>query len=147
VLPALRHSWIQEEGGEIQSPGLINVFRFYNVSSYVHNTFSFTTQFTVHSDLGRVVQAIIREFEKHPPPFLNEVDSNVSPQNNDVATVQRSVSAFNIPELAVLRFDQLEELNSDPQYLDDFAEEMTAVKMLNDELLGLMGEIEGLASE
>jgi hypothetical protein len=93
-----------------------------------------------------VVQAIIREFEKHPPPFLNEIDSNVSP-HNDVAIVQRSVPAFNIPELAVLRFDQLEELNSDSQYLDDFAEEITAVKMLNDELLGLMGEIEGLASE
>lgn len=26
-------------------------------------------QFTVHSDLGRVVQAIIREFERNPPPL------------------------------------------------------------------------------
>lgn len=30
-------------------------------------------QFTVHSDLGRVVQAIIREFSKNPPQLLEEV--------------------------------------------------------------------------
>lgn len=29
-------------------------------------------QFTVHSDLGRVVQAIIREFERRPPPVVGD---------------------------------------------------------------------------
>ena len=29
-------------------------------------------QFTIHSDLGRVVQAIIREFERSPPPIIGE---------------------------------------------------------------------------
>lgn len=29
-------------------------------------------QFTVYSDLGRVVQAIIREFSKNPPQLLEE---------------------------------------------------------------------------
>lgn len=28
-------------------------------------------QFTIHSDLGRVVQAIIREFQRTPPPLAS----------------------------------------------------------------------------
>lgn len=29
-------------------------------------------QFTIHSDLGRVVQAVIREFERRPPHLAGE---------------------------------------------------------------------------
>lgn len=30
-------------------------------------------QFTIHSDLGRVVQAIIREFSKNPPQLTDDI--------------------------------------------------------------------------
>lgn len=35
-------------------------------------------QFTVHSDLGRVVQAIIREFERRPPPLVGDAGGGTS---------------------------------------------------------------------
>lgn len=44
---------------------------------YVLCTFEVTNlllcQFSVHSDLGRVVQAIIREFSKNPPQLLEDI--------------------------------------------------------------------------
>lgn len=45
----VRHPWIREDGAVIGAPGLIS--------------------FGIHSDLGRVVQAIKRELEKNPPLF------------------------------------------------------------------------------
>jgi hypothetical protein len=36
-------------------------------------------QFTVHSDLGRVVQAIIREFERRPPHLVGETAARLPP--------------------------------------------------------------------
>ncbi|XP_071449516.1 vacuolar protein sorting-associated protein 37A [Hetaerina americana] len=49
VYPPVNHPWVNDQGLITGAPGLLN--------------------FTVHSDLGRVVQAIIREFEKKPPPL------------------------------------------------------------------------------
>ncbi|XP_046398698.1 vacuolar protein sorting-associated protein 37A [Ischnura elegans] len=50
VFPPVTHPWVNDQGLITGAPGLLN--------------------FTVHSDLGRVVQAIIREFEKKPPPLV-----------------------------------------------------------------------------
>ena len=52
VLPSgLMHPWLEPGSGNVMgAPGLIN--------------------YTVHSDLGRVVQAVKREFEKNPPKPL-----------------------------------------------------------------------------
>lgn len=65
ISPLLQHPWVQPGTGTIQSaPGLVNVspneksMRRSNYIICVH------TQFTLHSDLGRVVQAIIREFQR-----------------------------------------------------------------------------------
>ncbi|GLV39254.1 Vacuolar protein sorting 37A [Carabus blaptoides fortunei] len=49
ISPVVIHPWVNAEGEVVSAPGLLN--------------------FTVHSDLGRVVQAIIREFERTPPPL------------------------------------------------------------------------------
>jgi hypothetical protein len=38
-------------------------------------------QFTMHSDLGRVVQAIIREFERRPPHLVGETSGRLSATN------------------------------------------------------------------
>ncbi|KAF5298331.1 hypothetical protein FQR65_LT01109 [Abscondita terminalis] len=52
LTPVIAHPWVNSEGDIISAPGLLN--------------------FTVHSDLGRVVQVIIREFERNPPPLLQD---------------------------------------------------------------------------
>lgn len=35
-------------------------------------------QFTVHSDLGRVVQAIVREFQRNPPPLAEKFANGIA---------------------------------------------------------------------
>ncbi|XP_063988154.1 vacuolar protein sorting-associated protein 37A [Diachasmimorpha longicaudata] len=52
VSPPINHPWCNEHSEITSAPGLLN--------------------FTVHSDLGRVVQAIIRELIKYPPQLQDE---------------------------------------------------------------------------
>ncbi|XP_033223373.1 vacuolar protein sorting-associated protein 37A [Belonocnema kinseyi] len=52
VSPAITHPWCNEHSEITSAPGLLN--------------------FTVHSDLGRVVQAIIREFSRNPPQLIED---------------------------------------------------------------------------
>lgn len=109
--PNLSHAWIENE--EISKfPGLIN--------------------FTINSDLGRVCQAIIREFERIPTELAPSVP----------VLVQSS-----IPELNNLEPDQMLALLNDEQYLDDFVEELAPIKALNAELDTLIEETETLAKE
>ncbi|RZF35930.1 hypothetical protein LSTR_LSTR008500 [Laodelphax striatellus] len=58
VVPTVVHNWVTESGLVTSAPGLLN--------------------FTRYSDLGRVVHAIIREFELRPPQFLSEEQSTSS---------------------------------------------------------------------
>ncbi|XP_039279648.1 vacuolar protein sorting-associated protein 37A [Nilaparvata lugens] len=63
IVPTVVHNWVTESGLVTSAPGLLN--------------------FTRYSDLGRVVQAIIREFELRPPPFLSDEQSpSASVQQN-----------------------------------------------------------------
>lgn len=111
--PCLVHPWV-DGNGEIKSPGLVN--------------------FTVNSDLGRVCQAIIREFEKKPPQLVSVPSVPVLAQSN-------------IPELDGLDPRQLLELLNDEQYLEDFVEELSPIKALTAELDVLIEETENLAKE
>ncbi|XP_043475532.1 vacuolar protein sorting-associated protein 37A [Leptopilina heterotoma] len=52
VTPPITHPWCNEHSEITSAPGLL--------------------LFTVHSDLGRVVQAIIREFSRNPPQLLED---------------------------------------------------------------------------
>lgn len=111
--PNLDHVWIENE--EItQFPGLIN--------------------FTINSDLGRVCQAIIREFEKNPTELASSPSVPVLVQSS-------------IPELNNLDPCQMLALLNDEQYLDDFVEELAPIKALNSELDTLIEETESLAKE
>ncbi|XP_046615166.1 vacuolar protein sorting-associated protein 37A [Neodiprion virginianus] len=58
VSPPINHPWCNEHNEIVNAPGLLN--------------------FTVHSDLGRVVQAIIREFSKNPPKLIEDSPPPVS---------------------------------------------------------------------
>lgn len=104
-------------------------------------------QFTVHSDLGRVVQAIIREYEKFPPP-LDAVHHGTSPtvQSNPIKTKPNTIQS-SIRELCDLTLDDLTKLNADPAYLNDFVEEMGPIKNLNNDLDTLMNDVGAIATE
>ncbi|XP_043260030.1 vacuolar protein sorting-associated protein 37A [Colletes gigas] len=64
VSPPINHPWCNEHSEITGAPGLLN--------------------FTVHSDLGRVVQAIIREFSKNPPQLLKDVSPGSVKSHNDL---------------------------------------------------------------
>lgn len=114
VEPSLVHPWVEANGEILKFPGLVN--------------------YTINSDLGRVCQAIIREFEKKPPELASLPSVPVLVQSN-------------IPELDGLDSRQLLELLNDEQYLDDFVEELSPIKALNAELDVLIEETENLAKE
>lgn len=83
--------------------------------------------------MGRVCQAIIREFEKNPP---------------ELASVQQPVKIqSSIPEILDLQVDQLNALLNDDQYMDDFIEELSPIKALNDDLDVLIENNETLANQ
>ncbi|XP_012271054.1 vacuolar protein sorting-associated protein 37A [Orussus abietinus] len=52
VSPPIKHPWCNEHSEIVSAPGLLH--------------------FTVHSDLGRVVQVIVREFSRNPPQLLED---------------------------------------------------------------------------
>lgn len=98
--------------------------------------------------MGRVVQAIIREYEKFPPPLVHS-DTNplTSPINQPNQSQTPSKIQSSIRELCDLTLDDLNKLNSDPEYLNDFVEEMSMVKGLNDDLEALMTDVGAIATE
>ncbi|XP_055912596.1 vacuolar protein sorting-associated protein 37A isoform X2 [Eupeodes corollae] len=135
ISPPVQHHWVSSNGSDVETaPGLIN--------------------YSQHSDLGRVVQATIREFEKHPPPFLsiNEVSPNAcvvsskdgSPSHN----FQRSIKKeFDLPNLSNMSLDELKKLDGDPEFFDDFIEEMSVVQHLNEELDSMINQVENISRE
>lgn len=82
--------------------------------------------------MGRICQAVIREFEKNPP----QISSVVVPRITSV-----------IPELNALDTDQLQLLLEDEQYFSDFVEELSGMKDLNCALDDLIQSTEAIASE
>ncbi|XP_076236669.1 vacuolar protein sorting 37A [Calliopsis andreniformis] len=64
VSPPISHPWCNEHSEITSAPGLLN--------------------FTVHSDLGRVVQAIIREFSKNPPQLLEDISPGSVKSHRDL---------------------------------------------------------------
>lgn len=116
----------------------------------------FSCQFTVHSDLGRVVHAIIREFEKCSPsswpssnrPSLSPLQTNTSPKSSqDPSNQHQPRFQSNIPELSTLTVDELRALNTDEACLNDFVDEIDVVQRIQNDLDQLIGDVECLAKE
>ncbi|XP_062565413.1 vacuolar protein sorting-associated protein 37A-like [Armigeres subalbatus] len=138
VSPILSHPWVNTSTGEIENaPGILN--------------------YTIHSDLGRVVQAISREFEKHPPQLLNETPG--TPQHSRNGNSQepkapegRMVASPVTPEQDVfglqgLSLDDLSRLNSDEDCLEHFIEKLGFVQNQSNEMNHLLDQIEVTATE
>ncbi|CAH0558209.1 unnamed protein product [Brassicogethes aeneus] len=82
ISPVVIHPWVNAEGEITSAPGLLN--------------------FTVHSDLGRVVQAITREFERNPPPLIGHDNKKMSPCNS-VLDGEHSRTSPSFPTLPVIK--------------------------------------------
>lgn len=53
----------------------------------------------------------------------------------------------NIPNLSTLSLDELKQLDTDPEFFDDFIEEMSVVQQLNEELDSMINQVEIIARE
>lgn len=97
-------------------------------------------KFTVHSDLGRVVQAIIREFEKYPPQLVETAPT----YGLDTATPSFTETSVMTPSayLATLSLEELKKMDEQSEYLNDFVEELEVIQSLNTHLDNLINEVE-----
>jgi len=149
ISPIVHHTWINSQTGEIKgAPGLLN--------------------YTALTDLGRVVQAIVRELEKSPlekvtsslcssPRSLDfEAKQNMSaPKYVDSNTKNNSLDFgsgltklnYDLPDLSNLSLDELKQLDSDPEFFDDFIEDLSVVQQLNEELDSMINQVETLSKE
>ncbi|XP_016948894.1 vacuolar protein sorting-associated protein 37C [Drosophila biarmipes] len=55
--------------------------------------------------------------------------------------------AGNMPDLSTLSLDELKQLDRDPEFFDDFIEEMSVVQHLNEELDSMMNQVENISRE
>lgn len=150
ITPRVQHEWIPDASlGEVQSaPGLLNVTISNSLAfSSLDSIFFSFVQFTVHSDLGRVVHAIIREYEKFPPPLWASANATSAAKQHPQQNTNQDTNVSSIPELCNLSMDELVKLDQDPQYLSDFVDELAVVQRIQRELDVLIDEIKTNASE
>ncbi|XP_063392447.1 vacuolar protein sorting-associated protein 37A-like [Cydia fagiglandana] len=116
VNPPVVHPWVAEHSSQVVgAPGLI--------------------QFTVHSDLGRVVHAVIRELQKALPV---EEESQSSPAHTH---------SLLFPELGELTIEELHEILENPDLQDKLLETTPQLLALNLETEELMLSIERIARD
>lgn len=51
-----------------------------------------------------------------------------------------------MPNLSTLSLEELKQLDRDPEFFDDFIEEMSVVQHLNEELDSMMNQVENISS-
>ncbi|XP_063545565.1 vacuolar protein sorting-associated protein 37A-like [Cydia strobilella] len=118
VNPPVSHPWVAEHSSQVVgAPGLI--------------------QFTVHSDLGRVVHAVIRELQKALP--VEEEPSQSSPAHTSHSLL--------FPELGELTIEELHEILENPDLQDKLLETTPQLLALNLETEELMLSIERIARD
>lgn len=88
------------------------------------------------------MHAIIREYEKFPPPSWPSANSN-----HQAAQTNAPAGNSSIPELCNLSLDELRKLDQDPQYLSDFVDELTVVQRFQRDLDALIEEVKSRAIE
>nr|XP_021198393.2 vacuolar protein sorting-associated protein 37A [Helicoverpa armigera] len=126
VNPPIPHPWIGENSNQvIGAPGLLN--------------------YTLHSDLGRVVQAIIREFQKSMPKLSN---SEEVPKSNDVSPQANfNVQSMMFPELNDCCVEELQEILHNTDLQDKIIEVNPQLVEMDLETEELMNSIENIAQE
>lgn len=154
ISPSVSHPWVNGDGEITSAPGLLN--------------------FTVHSDLGRVVQAIIREFERTPPPLASDhsTTSITSPTNPilESDSVGRASPSYHLsfmgrqtfsppplstntsttqsvafPELNTLSLEELQYLSESTDRQEEFIDNLPQMKEMNKTVDDLILQVEELA--
>ncbi|XP_025421038.1 vacuolar protein sorting-associated protein 37A-like [Sipha flava] len=127
VYPRINHKWVDSAGEIVLAPGLIN--------------------FTIHSDLGRVVQVIRREFELDQSLTLaNGSDSysgNAGSINNTIASLSNDIE---LCSLAKLTSAELLRLNNNVDCLDEFISELPSIEASNKSIENTITKIMDLAN-
>lgn len=92
------------------------------------------------------MQAIIREYERVRPPLWSNGNNGSSlPQTTQSHLPELNKSS--IPELCNLTLDELQKLDQDPQYLNDFVDEIGVVQRLQNDLDTSIEDVKVMASE
>ncbi|CAG9858414.1 unnamed protein product [Phyllotreta striolata] len=148
IVPTVSHPWVTADGDVTSAPGLLN--------------------FTVHSDLGRVVQAIIREFQRTPPPLALKQSTTISPSvpiNGEIRASpinyqpfpniksfsppsqigQTSHQSAALPELSNLSIEELQFLNDNTDRQDEFISELPLIREQNKILDDVILQVEEMA--
>lgn len=146
ISPSIDHPWVNSRGDEIISaPGLLN--------------------FSRHSDLGRVVQAVTRELQLRPPHITGHTLPNVSQYNTYVPTssnfqnhqqyqpqqsygnTPQSTTPSNLPGLNDLSLSELKLLDENDEYLEAFVKALPNVLQMESVIDSLISANESLANE
>lgn len=98
----------------------------------------------MHSDLGRVVQVIIREFQIRPPNILGH-PSNISPEKP--VMMSPVASCYSIPELASKTQEELQLLNENADQLEEFVSSLRLYQEQNLAVDLRIEQVESLANE
>ncbi|CAG9135153.1 unnamed protein product [Plutella xylostella] len=123
VNPAFPHPWIAENSNQVLgAPGLLN--------------------YTQHSDLGRVVQAIIREFQKSAPRMPSNEEETTNEHQHTASTVP-----LMFPELQNLTIEELQEILENQDLQDQFLESDPQLLQLDLETEAVMCSIEKMAKD
>ncbi|CAG9576937.1 unnamed protein product [Danaus chrysippus] len=124
VSPVFPHPWLAENSNQvIGAPGLVN--------------------YSPHSDLGRVVQVIIREFQRSAPNLYGHEDksTDTSPMSH------YSNQSMMFPELNELSIEELQEIIENPDLQDKLLETNPQLIELDLETEELMASIEQIAQD
>lgn len=130
ICPRITHKWVDATGEIVLAPGLMN--------------------YTVHSDLGRVVQVIRREFELDQSLTLANDGSDGFSGNIAIGSVKNAITSLNNDveffSLAKLTSAELLRLNNNVDCLDEFISELPSIEASNKNIENTITKIMDLAN-
>lgn len=125
VNPPIPHPWVGENSNQVVgAPGLLN--------------------YTLHSDLGRIVQAIRGEFQKAMPKLPNTEETVIS---TDTSPHSGSGQSTMFPELNECSIDELQDILDNTDLQDKLLEASPVIVELELETEELMTSIAEIAQE
>jgi hypothetical protein len=106
-------------------------------------------QFTEHSDLGRVVHAIVRELSRTPVVTIGSPPSapSTAPQQQPQVFSDQNEQSMLRSALASLSVAQLQALKESEDHCDEFLEQLPPIKILEDEIERIVSENVQMASK
>ncbi|KAL4711223.1 hypothetical protein ACJJTC_019064 [Scirpophaga incertulas] len=122
--PVIPHPWLADNSNQVVgAPGLIN--------------------YTPHSDLGQIVQAIIRELQRSLPTLMHEDIMREATSHRHVNTTANPL----FPELNKLSIEELQEILENTDLQDKLLENNPQIYQLDLETEELMSSIEEIAQD